>query len=202
MSTAAQILANRENAQHSTGPRTEEGKANSSLNNLHHGLAARGFIVLPGQESAFEDLEAGLRACLTARFKNRSSQASSKPPGTSTAAASPRPNSTRIPSTPPPIPYSTTSKPPSTPAFKNTPAKTKARAAEPSTNSAAFRRNNNTATKPIPSRTNNEPNPRNSPHPSTRSPKSAESRKSPPASYPQVTFPNPKHPNLAQPTTQ
>jgi hypothetical protein len=32
MSTAAQIAANRENAQHSTGPTSAEGKATSSLN--------------------------------------------------------------------------------------------------------------------------------------------------------------------------
>ncbi len=65
MATAAQILANRENARHSTGPKTEEGKAKSSVNNLQHGLAARGFIVLPGQESAFANLEEGLRINLT-----------------------------------------------------------------------------------------------------------------------------------------
>ena len=65
MATAAQALANRENAQQSTGPRSDAGKAASSLNNLQHGLAARGFIVLPGQESAFADLEAGLRINLT-----------------------------------------------------------------------------------------------------------------------------------------
>ena len=73
MATAAQAitdrdskktLANRENAQHSTGPTTDAGKAASSLNNLRHGLTARGFIVLPGQESAFNGLEAGLRISL------------------------------------------------------------------------------------------------------------------------------------------
>src|SRR4051812_12599808 len=61
MSTAAQITANRENSKLSTGPRTEQGKAKSSRNNPRHGLAARGFIVLPGQESAFEQLEEGLQ---------------------------------------------------------------------------------------------------------------------------------------------
>ena len=64
MATPAQILANRENAQLSTGPRSEEGKANSSANALRHGLAARGLIVLPGQEPAFEQLETGLRTSL------------------------------------------------------------------------------------------------------------------------------------------
>jgi hypothetical protein len=40
MSTSAQILANRENSKLSTGPRTPDGKAASSLNHVVHGLAA------------------------------------------------------------------------------------------------------------------------------------------------------------------
>ena len=40
MSTEAQIRANRENAQKSTGPRTAAGKAASSRNHLTHGLCA------------------------------------------------------------------------------------------------------------------------------------------------------------------
>ena len=40
MSTAAQIFANRQNSQHSTGPRTETGRAISSLNHTTHGLCA------------------------------------------------------------------------------------------------------------------------------------------------------------------
>jgi len=38
MPTEAQITANRENAEHSTGPKTEEGKAASSHNHSSHGL--------------------------------------------------------------------------------------------------------------------------------------------------------------------
>jgi len=38
MSTQAQVIANQANAQHSTGPRTEEGRAASSQNNLRHGF--------------------------------------------------------------------------------------------------------------------------------------------------------------------
>lgn len=38
MASAAQTFANQANAQHSTGPRTEEGKARSSRNNFQHGL--------------------------------------------------------------------------------------------------------------------------------------------------------------------
>src|SRR5579871_2552703 len=40
MATQAQVLANQENAKHSTGPRTEEGKARSSRNRLSHGFAS------------------------------------------------------------------------------------------------------------------------------------------------------------------
>jgi hypothetical protein len=42
---------NRENAQHSTGPRTEAGKRRSSLNALQHGLTATS-AVLPTEEPA------------------------------------------------------------------------------------------------------------------------------------------------------
>jgi hypothetical protein len=41
MSTVAQQRANKENAQHSTGPRTAAGKQRSSLNALKHGLCAK-----------------------------------------------------------------------------------------------------------------------------------------------------------------
>ena len=61
MSTPAQLAANQTNAQSSTGPLTPEGKAASAANSLRHGLAAKGLIVLPGQEPAFAELEAGLR---------------------------------------------------------------------------------------------------------------------------------------------
>ena len=40
MATQAQIEANRINSQHSTGPRTEGGKARSSLNGLKHGMCS------------------------------------------------------------------------------------------------------------------------------------------------------------------
>lgn len=61
MATEKQIASNRANAQFSTGPRTEAGKAASSRNHLSHGLAARGFLVLPSMTEAFTQLEAGLR---------------------------------------------------------------------------------------------------------------------------------------------
>ena len=53
MSTQAQIAANQINAQLSTGPKTEEGKATSSRNNLSHGLTYRGgvFVLLPWENA-------------------------------------------------------------------------------------------------------------------------------------------------------
>jgi hypothetical protein len=54
----AQLNANRANAQHSTGPKTEEGKANSSRNNFRHGLAGltknESFMLLCPDESKEE----------------------------------------------------------------------------------------------------------------------------------------------------
>src|SRR5271165_2397169 len=49
MSTQSQKEANKLNAQKSTGPKSEEGKAKSSLNRLSHGLASSATIV-PGED--------------------------------------------------------------------------------------------------------------------------------------------------------
>ncbi len=46
----ARIAANRRNAQNSTGPRSEEGKAQSRLNALKHGLTAK-VVVLPTEDA-------------------------------------------------------------------------------------------------------------------------------------------------------
>ena len=46
----ARIDANRRNALKSTGPKTDEGKAKASLNNLKHGLRAE-TVVLPGEDA-------------------------------------------------------------------------------------------------------------------------------------------------------
>src|SRR5580658_6159618 len=46
-----QMEANRRNAQHSTGPRSEAGKKTSSLNALRHGLTSR-VVVLPSEDLA------------------------------------------------------------------------------------------------------------------------------------------------------
>ncbi len=43
--------ANRQNSQHSTGPKTPAGKANSSKNAFKHGLYSRQ-LILPGEDSA------------------------------------------------------------------------------------------------------------------------------------------------------
>ncbi len=51
MSTASQITANRENAQHSTGPTSPEGKATSSLNAVKTGLTGR-TVLLPSDDAA------------------------------------------------------------------------------------------------------------------------------------------------------
>ncbi|MBZ5581630.1 MAG: hypothetical protein LAQ30_05385 [Acidobacteriia bacterium] len=56
MATPAQINANRLNAQRSTGPRSEEGKAASRFNALKYGIEARS-LVIPGEDpAAFEAL--------------------------------------------------------------------------------------------------------------------------------------------------
>jgi hypothetical protein len=44
MATKKQILANQQNAQHSTGPRTESGKRRSRRNAIRHGLTAETII--------------------------------------------------------------------------------------------------------------------------------------------------------------
>ena len=49
MTTTAAVQANRRNAKHSTGPRSEEGKARSSMNALKHGLTA-GDVILPNED--------------------------------------------------------------------------------------------------------------------------------------------------------
>ena len=64
MSTQAQNAANRPNAKKSTGPRTAEGKQNSSMNALKWGLSSRdGAVVLPTESrEEFEAFRAALLA--------------------------------------------------------------------------------------------------------------------------------------------
>jgi hypothetical protein len=62
MSTPAQVAANQQNAQLSTGPKTEEGKTASSKNNLRHGFTGA-FMILPWEkQEEFDILLSELRA--------------------------------------------------------------------------------------------------------------------------------------------
>jgi len=64
MATQAQIAANRENAKHSQGATSDEGRAISSRNNFKHGLCPtdQSFAVLPSEDpDAFAELVLGLR---------------------------------------------------------------------------------------------------------------------------------------------
>src|ERR1039458_10569240 len=56
MSSATQFAANQANAQHSTGPRTDEGKARVSQNALRHGLTARHLVIRDDEHEEFADL--------------------------------------------------------------------------------------------------------------------------------------------------
>lgn len=60
MATPAQITANRANAAHSTGPRSDDGKAASAHNATTHGLFAAGDYIPPALRQEFEELEAAL----------------------------------------------------------------------------------------------------------------------------------------------
>ncbi len=54
MISEKQLEANRRNAQHSTGPKTDEGKTRSSRNNLRHGLTGQ-ISLLPTEDRAAHD---------------------------------------------------------------------------------------------------------------------------------------------------
>jgi hypothetical protein len=56
MTTDAKIEANRANAAHSTGPKTDEGKAKSSQNARKHGLSGRTVFVPADREEEFTSL--------------------------------------------------------------------------------------------------------------------------------------------------
>ena len=60
MTTDKQMAANQANAQKSTGPKTGEGKVNSSMNAVKHGLLAK-CALMPGDDVAqFDELRAAL----------------------------------------------------------------------------------------------------------------------------------------------
>ncbi len=62
MASAAQALANQANAQHSTGPKSDAGKARSARNNLKHGLTLGVLTLSPEEQTQFCEFEAKLRA--------------------------------------------------------------------------------------------------------------------------------------------
>ena len=54
MATEAQIIANRRNAQKSTGPLTPRGKANISQNAIKHGFSARQAVICSEKQADFD----------------------------------------------------------------------------------------------------------------------------------------------------
>jgi hypothetical protein len=59
--TEAQLNARRENAKHSTGPTTQEGKKRSSLNAFRHGLTGQIVVQTPEDQKAFNKHCDGIR---------------------------------------------------------------------------------------------------------------------------------------------
>jgi hypothetical protein len=57
MITTALLEANQKNAQLSTGPRSEAGKASSSLNGLNHGLSSTFRVLMHESQAEFDDLQ-------------------------------------------------------------------------------------------------------------------------------------------------
>ena len=57
MATEKQIAANRQNAEKSTGPRTEYGKRRSRRNAMRHGLAAETVIDVLEDPAAYKSLQ-------------------------------------------------------------------------------------------------------------------------------------------------
>src|SRR4051794_7775752 len=55
MCSDKKMEANRQNAQKSTGPRTEEGKAKSRRNALKHGLTSEGTVLPPEDTELFQE---------------------------------------------------------------------------------------------------------------------------------------------------
>ena len=60
MASKKQIEANRRNAKKSTGPKTEEGKAKSSMNALKHGLTSQKVWLNEEEERDFKSFRLGL----------------------------------------------------------------------------------------------------------------------------------------------
>src|SRR6185312_7446603 len=62
MASPAQHIANQANAQHSTGPRTPEGKARVAQNAVRHGLTAKHLVIRPDDQPEFDQFQADLIA--------------------------------------------------------------------------------------------------------------------------------------------
>src|SRR5262245_7162715 len=62
MATPAQIIANQQNAQLSTGPTTDAGRARSSQNAVRHGLTAQHIVVRDDEQEEFARLRDALLA--------------------------------------------------------------------------------------------------------------------------------------------
>src|SRR6266542_4038689 len=61
MTSPAKAAANLANAQLSTGPKTDAGKARSSRNALKHGLTSKDLIVREDEQDEFNELQSSLR---------------------------------------------------------------------------------------------------------------------------------------------
>jgi hypothetical protein len=64
MTSSAQAEANRRNAQHSTGPRTEAGKERARRNALRHGLAAEHVLLIDEDAADFTEFSDGMLRAL------------------------------------------------------------------------------------------------------------------------------------------
>jgi len=69
MATEQQIAVNRENAKHSTGPRTELGKSRSKRNALRHGLTGETLLVVEENAAAYRALKRAIYADYCPRSK-------------------------------------------------------------------------------------------------------------------------------------
>ena len=85
MASAAQVLANQQNAQLSTGPRSEAGKAASSRNAVRHGLTGAFRVLAHEDQQEFDQLSTRL---VDEYEPNRPSYAQNEPKRVSDPGAS------------------------------------------------------------------------------------------------------------------
>jgi hypothetical protein len=69
--SAAVRVANHANAQLSTGPRSEAGKAIAAMNARKHGLTAKHFVIAPGEEGLFEAFRNAIVEDIHPKHRNR-----------------------------------------------------------------------------------------------------------------------------------